>query len=72
LLEIEEMEKQRVHIIKRKSRWALRKEGNQKASRIFETKEDARQHIQSYRQKGHDVVIHKKDGSIEKWEKANK
>lgn len=66
------MDKPRVHIIKRNSRWAVRKEENQKASKIFETKEDARQHSQSYRQKGHDVVIHKQDGSIEKWEKASK
>jgi hypothetical protein len=66
------MEKTRVHIIKRESGWAVRKEGNQKASKIFDTKDGAWQHSQTFRQKGHDVIIHKTDGSIEKWEKANK
>jgi hypothetical protein len=64
------MEKTRMHIIKRDSGWALRKEGNLKATKIFGTKEDARQHSQSYRKKGYDIIIHKKDGSIEKWERS--
>jgi hypothetical protein len=66
------MDKSRVHIIKRESGWAVKKEGDQKASKIHESKEEAREHSRVYREKGHDVIIHKRDGSIEKWEKARK
>ncbi|HNW49433.1 MAG TPA: DUF2188 domain-containing protein [Prolixibacteraceae bacterium] len=66
------MEKTRVHIIKRESGWAVKKEGNLKASKIFDNKEDAKQHSQVYKLKGHDIIIHKKDGSIERWERADK
>lgn len=66
------MDKTRVHIIKRERGWAVKKEGGQKALRIYDTKEDAKQHSRSFRENGHDVIIHKSDGSIEKWEKAKR
>ncbi len=64
------MNKTRVHIIKREEGWAVKKEGGQKASRVYESKKDAEEHSQSYREKGHDVIVHRRDGSVEKWEKA--
>jgi Uncharacterized protein conserved in bacteria (DUF2188) len=64
------MDKSRVHIIKRGTGWAVRKEGAQKASRIFDTKSDAQNNTQSYRKNGHDIIVHKTDGTIEKWLKA--
>jgi phosphoglucomutase len=64
------MNKSRVHIIKRETGWAVKREGAQKASRVFGTKNDAKINTESYREKGHDIIVHKKDGTIEKWLKA--
>jgi hypothetical protein len=66
------MDKTRVHIIKRDHDWAVKKEGDMKASRIYASKEDALQYARTYRIKGHDIVVHHTDGSVEKWEKAKK
>jgi hypothetical protein len=71
-MQINGMNKTRVHIIKRDEGWAVKKEGGQKASRVYESKEEAKQNSRSYREKGHDVIVHKRDGTIEKWEKAKK
>jgi hypothetical protein len=59
----------RVHVISRGDSWAVKKEGNLKASKVYPDKETA---ITGARKSGHDVVVHKKDGSIQKWEKPNK
>jgi hypothetical protein len=64
------MDKTRIHIIKRGDGWAIKKEGGLKASRVFDKKEDAEEHSRRYRNDGYDVIVHRKDGSIEKWEKA--
>jgi hypothetical protein len=59
---------QRVHVISRKDGWAVKKEGNTKASKVFNRKEAA---VEGARKlsKGHDVIVHKKDGSIQRWER---
>ena len=59
---------QRIHVISRKDGWAVIKEGNAKASRLFEKKEAA---VDGARKlsKGHDVIVHRKDGSIQRWER---
>lgn len=62
----------RTHVVKRDSGWAVKKEGTQRASRVFKTKEEAVKGAQKYKKSGSDVVIHKKDGSIQKWEKSKK
>lgn len=62
----------RVHIIKRDNGWAVKKQGAQKASKIYETKEKAKKGANPLRKNGHDLVIHKRDGSIEEWKKASK
>ena len=62
----------RVHVISRKSGWAVKKEGNSRASKIYSNKETAVKKASKLREGGHDVVIHKKDGSIQKWDKATK
>jgi hypothetical protein len=59
----------KIHVISRKGGWAVKKEGNTKASKIYGTK-DAAVKGASRSSKGHDVVVHRKDGSIEKWQKA--
>jgi len=59
----------RYHVTKRGDGWAVKREGSQKASKVYRTKEDAQNDAQRFREKGNDVVIHKRDGSIEKWQK---
>ncbi|MGA2733870.1 MAG: DUF2188 domain-containing protein [Syntrophobacteraceae bacterium] len=60
---------QRVHVISRKDGWAVKKEGNTKASKVFDRKEAA---VEGARKisKGHDVIVHNKDGSIQRWERS--
>jgi hypothetical protein len=62
---------ERVHVISRKDGWAVKKEGNTKASKLFDKKEAA---VEGARKlsKGHDIIVHKKDGSIQKWERPEK
>ncbi|MFN0215717.1 MAG: DUF2188 domain-containing protein [Saprospiraceae bacterium] len=62
--------KKRVHVIKRTDGWVLKKEGAERASRKFDTKEEAVDSAKNYRHKGHDIVVHKKDGTIERWSKS--
>lgn len=59
--------KKRVHVIKRTDGWVVKKEGAERASRKYNTKQEAVESTKNYRDKGHDIVIHKKDGTIEKW-----
>ena len=58
----------RIHVISRQKGWAVKKEGNTKASKTYVTKDAA---VEGARKssKGRDVVVHKKDGSIERWYK---
>lgn len=60
----------RMHIIKRASKWVLLKEGAERVSRICTTKEEAIQVAQKYKSDGFDLIIHKSDGSIQEWEKS--
>ncbi|MFC1970876.1 DUF2188 domain-containing protein [Chloroflexota bacterium] len=62
----------RVHVIARDKGWAIKKEGLSKASRIHQNKEAAVNSARTLRTRGHDVIIHRKDGSIERWEKARR
>ena len=66
------MATQRAHVVKRESGWAVKKEGNEKASKVYRTKEEAIQGAEKLREKGSDVVIHKGDGSIQDWKKSRK
>jgi len=63
---------QRVHVTSRTKGWAVKKQGLSKASRVYPTKDSAVTSAKKYRSQGLDIVIHKKDGTIEKWEKAKK
>lgn len=62
----------RTHIVKRDTGWAVKKEGSQRASRIYVTKEKAVKSAVRSSSRGSDVVIHKEDGSIQKWVKSKK
>ena len=59
----------RIHVISRNGGWAVKKEGNARASKIYRTK-DAAVKGAAKSSKGHDVIVHKKDGSIEKWQRS--
>ena len=62
----------RVHIISRKQDWAVKKEGASRASKIYSSKDIAINSSEKLRNTGHDLIIHKKDGTIQDWKKANK
>ena len=55
----------KVHVISRNGGWAVKKEGNSRASKIYSTKDATVTGARSS-SKGSDVVVHKKDGSIAK------
>ncbi|MBI5917429.1 MAG: DUF2188 domain-containing protein [Bacteroidetes bacterium] len=61
----------RVHIISRfNGGWAVKKQGAARALKIYPTKEDAVLGSYALLQGGYDLVIHRKDGSVEQWKKA--
>lgn len=68
----ESKDNNRTHVVKRESGWAVKKEGAQKATKVYKTKEQAVKGTEKDRAQGRDVVVHKKDGSIEKWIKSKK
>ena len=57
----------RVHVIKRRNGWAVRKHGAQRAIKVFKLKDEAIKEAMTYRKSGYTVVVHKKDASVEKW-----
>mgnify|MGYP005844457793 CR=1 FL=1 len=60
----------RTHVLKRESGWAVKKEGAQRATKVYSTKEEAVKSAEKSRKSGSDVVVHKKDGSIQQWKKS--
>lgn len=61
----------RVHIISRHNEgWALLKQGATRALKVYPTKEDAVIGSYQFLQLGYDLVIHRKDGSVEQYKKA--
>ncbi len=51
--------------------FGLLKKGTSRASRIYQKKETAIQKARKMRKAEYDIIIHKRDGSIQQWEKAN-
>jgi uncharacterized protein YdaT len=64
--------KKRAHVIKRENGWAIKKQGASRASRVFQSKEEAVKDAQKLKRSGHDLVIHNRDGSIQRWERSVK
>ena len=63
----------KAHIIKRGTQWALLKEDADRASKIYDTKKDALEGAKKLDSlSGYDIVVHKKNGLIEKWVRAPK
>jgi len=61
-----------IHVISHKSKWAVVVEGSQKAYRICPTKEGAVNSAKHLVKNGikKEIVIHKKDGSVERQVKS--
>lgn len=63
----ESINRRRIHIIKRGKKWAVRFEFALRASKLFHDKNKAIEYaINHYKHRGWEIVIHKKDGTIEK------
>jgi len=62
--------KKSVHIIKRGERWAIKKQGASRATQLYDNKEEAILDGREFRELGYDLVIHRKDGKIQRHEKA--
>ncbi|MBI3128307.1 MAG: DUF2188 domain-containing protein [Candidatus Tectomicrobia bacterium] len=62
----------RVHVIAHQEGWAIKQEGQSRASKICSTKEAAVRNASQVAVKGQDVVVHKKDGSIQSWKRIVK
>jgi hypothetical protein len=61
---------ERYHIIKRGKGWALKRENASKAVRVYDTKENAKEGAERFRDKGFDIIIHKRNGYMEEWKKG--
>jgi len=62
----------RAHIISRDKGWAIKKEGLSRASQIRKNKEAAIEGAKKLKRRGFDIIVHRKDGSIERWEKSKR
>ena len=56
----------RVHIISQGNSWKVKREGNQRATRVFSRQGDAIRYTSST-MSTYDRVVHKKDGSFSRW-----
>jgi hypothetical protein len=57
----------KTHIIKRESGWAIKNENSSRATKVFSTKEKAVKEATKKAKSGGDVIVHKKDGTIQEW-----
>lgn len=67
-------ERRSVHVIPQKGRWGVVKEGETlKTYGIFSSKQDAITHARDIARRGDRkaVIVHRRDGTIEKWEEAS-
>lgn len=56
----------RLHVVPTNEGWSVKREGAIKSSGVFKTKKEALTGASTLKQKS-SIVIHRKDGSIEKW-----
>ena len=61
----------RVHVLTHKNGWAIKREGASKASKVFHTKEAAVNNAVRLKS-ARNVIVHKKNGAIASWKKAEK
>lgn len=59
-------DKKNIHVVPHPEGWAIKREGAERASRVTETKKEAVDYArQQARQDGVELIIHKKDGTIQ-------
>jgi len=64
-------EQNRVHVIPSDDRWAVKREGLSRASRVLRDKEKAIELARSFARKDSmEVIVHGRDGSVQKRETA--
>lgn len=56
----------RVHIISQGNSWKVKREGSQRATRVFANQNDAIRYTGST-MSSYDIVVHSKDGSVYRW-----
>ncbi len=68
------MSPDRVHVLSRDNRWAVKREGSQRAYRIYGKKEDAIREGKSLlaSKAARSLIVHNKDGKIADWENRRK
>ena len=61
----------RMHVFSRGKKWAVMREGTSRASKLHLNKEAAiRDAEKKAALSGYDVVVHKRDGSVQSWKKS--
>lgn len=61
----------RIHVISRSSGWAVKKERRNRASKVYGSKVEAVRGAQKMAKRGgSDVIVHRRDGSIQRWKKS--
>lgn len=60
----------RTHIIKRENGWAVKKQGTSKASKVYQTQDEAIRSAKKMKSSS-EIVVHRRDGSIRNWIKKN-
>jgi gamma-glutamyl phosphate reductase len=61
------MSETRLHIISRGERWALVAEDTDRAIKLHDSIEEATEAAKIYTERGNDVIIHHRDGSVAQW-----
>ena len=69
---LKSIEADKNHVIKRGSGWALVKEGADKATKVYTSKEEAVKEATKKAKEGGDLIIHTENGTIEEWKTYKK
>lgn len=63
----------RIHVIPQEKKWVIKSEGTAKAARIVSNKDTAILKAKEIAKRtSKDIIVHRKDGTIEDWVKSNK
>ena len=57
----------RTHVISRDGRWAVKKQGATRATKVYFNKHSAITGAVRGAKKGSDVIVHRRDGTVERW-----
>ena len=60
-----------MHVFSQGKKWAVMREGTSRASKLYIDKETAIRDAEKMAEiRGCDVVVHKRDGSVQSWKKS--